>query len=343
LPTPTIGATTATQAGKFFNPVTYSGDGGTRSITGVGFQPDWVWIKSRSDAIDHALYDVNRGALKLLQSNLTSAEATYANSLTAFNTDGFSLGSATDVNANNKTYVAWNWKANGAGSTNTAGSITSTVSANTTSGFSVVTYTGTGVAGTIGHGLGVAPSMIIVKSRSAVSTWPVYHTSIGNGSNLVLNTVDPTATSSTIWNATSPTSSVFSVGINTTSNTVTATYVAYCFAEVAGYNKIGSYVGNGSTNGTFVYTGFRPAYVMIKSTATGSWWINDDVRDPYNVNYHRISANSSNAEATTTFVQQDFLSNGFKWRDADPDWNANGTTYIYIAFAENPFKYSLAR
>ena len=342
LPTPTIGATSATLAGKYFNTVLYTGTSASLNITGVGFQPDFSWLKSRSGAFQHGLFDAVRGSTKGLISNSTSDEITY-DSIASFNTDGFLLGTA--YNTSPYTYVAWNWRASNATAvTNTAGSITSTVSANTTSGFSIVTYTGTGSAGaTVGHGLGAVPSMIIFKKRSGTSDWQTYHTSLGNANSVYLNLTNASAASPGMLNSTTPTSTLITLGTSTDTNPSTGTMVAYCFAPIAGYSAFGSYTGNGSTNGTFVYTGFKPAYVMIKSTATGSWWINDDVRDPYNVNYHRISANSSNAEATATFVQQDFLSNGFKWRDADPDWNANGTTYIYMAFAENPFKYALAR
>jgi hypothetical protein len=345
LPTPTIGATPTTQAGKFFNPVLYTGNGSTNAVTGVGFQPDLVWIKQRSATRNHNLYDAVRGVLKVLQANVTDAEVNYSSSLTSFDSDGFSLGTATDPNANGGTYVAWNWKANGAGVTNTTGSITSTASANTTSGFSVVTYTGSGVAGTIGHGLGAAPAMVIVKSRSATGDWPVYHASLGNGSNLLLNSTAASASSATIWNSTSPTSSVFSVGINTTSNTVTVTYVAYAFAEVPGYSKFGSYTGNSSLDGPFVFCGFRPAYVMFKRTdVANDWNINDATRSEYNQTANVLAANLSSAENTTgTGNSIDILSNGFKLRQSNQGSNANGGTYIFAAFAESPFKYSLAR
>ena len=341
LPTPTIGATSATLAGKYFNPVLYTGTGSSLSITGVGFQPDWTWIKGRSGATDHGLYDAVRGVQKQIESNTTTAETTETTGITAFGSDGFTTGALAQLNTSSATYVAWNWKANGTGVSNTSGSITSSVSANTTSGFSVVTYTGSGVAGTIGHGLGVAPSMIIVKSRSATGAWPVYHTSIGNGSNLVLNTTAASASSATIWNATSPTSSVFSVGINTDSNTVTVTYVAYCFAPIAGYSAFGSYTGNGSADGPFVFTGFRPAYILIKSSSNVSdWIIFDVVRNTYNVVGYEIYPNSSAAEAF--YSDLDILSNGFKHRQSGSP-NSSGATYIYMAFASNPFKYSLAR
>jgi len=346
LPTPTIGATTDTQAGKFFNPVLYTGNATSRSITGVGFQPDWVWIKDRTTTNRNVVFDAVRGTTKRLITELDIAEDTGGGFgvVTAFNSDGFSVDTGNNVNQNTDSYVSWNWKANGAGSTNTSGSITSTVSASTTSGFSVATYTGTGVAGTIGHGLAVAPSMIIVKSRSAAGAWGAYHASLGNSSNLVLNTTAASASSSTIWNATSPTSSVFSVGINTISNTVTVTYVAYCFAEVAGYSKFGSYTGNGSTDGPFVFTNMRPAYVMIKRTdSTGDWIVWDSVRNTYNVTNSVLFSNSTQAEATGATVAIDLLSNGFKLRNTDATENANGGTYIFMALATNPFKFSLAR
>jgi hypothetical protein len=340
LPTPTIGATASTLAGQFFNPVTFSGNNSTNAIT-VGFAPDFAWVKSRSNAFDHNLSDIIRGNSKILRSNTTGAESTYTD-ICVFGSNGVTLNANSDANAAGTTSVGWFWKANGSGSTNTAGSITSTVSASISSGFSVVTYTGTGLAGTIGHGLGVAPSMIIVKSRSAIGGWPVYHKSIGNSSNLFLNGIAAAASSSTIWNATSPTSSVFSVGINTDSNTVTVTYVAYCFAEVDGYSKFGAYTGGGGTDGTFVYCGFRPACVMMRNTNGSDWYIFDVARNPYNVTEANIYPNDSAAEGTFSTRYFDILSNGFKMRtSAGP--NSSGEPYIFWAFASNPFKYSLAR
>jgi len=342
LPTPNIIA-----ANQYFNPVLYTGTGSTLSVTGVGFQPDWVWVKGRSSGADHAFYDAVRGVQKQIESNTTTAETTETTGLTTFGTDGFTTGALAQMNTSAATYVAWNWKANGAGSSNTSGSITSTVSANTASGFSVVTYTGSGVAGTIGHGLGVAPSMIIVKSRSATGAWPVYHKSIGNGSNLVLNTTAASASSATIWNSTSPTSSVFSVGINTDSNTVLVTYIAYCFVEVAGYSKFGSYTGNDSTDGPFAYCGFRPAFVLIKSASQSGvdWVIFDTKRSTSNVVSGPLFPNAVSTEGNST-PQLDILSNGFKWRNSNANsypGNVNGDTYIFAAFAESPFKYALAR
>jgi len=347
LPTPTIGATTATQAGEFFNPVLYTGNGATsRSITGVGFQPDFVWFKARSTAYGHALFNSVVGANKFLSSNNTDAEvANYAfGYLSSFDADGFSLtgGSSNNgyLNENNTTYVAWNWKANGSGSTNTAGSITSTVSANTTSGFSVVTWTGNGADASIGHGLGVVPSMVIQKFRSAVSNWSVYTSTTGAGKRLKLNSTDAVVTDGSF--PTTPTSSVFY--INGGSNDNGVTMVAYCFAEVAGYSKFGKYTGNGSTDGPFVYTGFRPAFVLFKRTdATSDWWMYDTKRSPSNEIQIILWPNYSDAEATGASIAIDILSNGFKPRSNNATFNGSGGTYIFMAFAESPQKFSLAR
>jgi len=347
LPTPTIGATTATQAGKYFNPVIYTGNGTTQSVTGVGFQPDFTWIKDRNAGYDHQLFDINRGVLKTLQTDNTNAEVTYANSLTAWGSDGFTLGGANGTNINGYNFVAWNWKANGSGSSNTAGSITSTVSANTTSGFSVVTYTGNGTAGaTIGHGLGVAPSMVICKTRtgSSVGAWQTYHSALGATKTVFLNLTDAAYTNSLYWNNTAPTSSVFSLGGNADGNGSGYTMVAYCFAEISGYSKFGSWTGNGSSDGPFVYTGFKPAYILWKrtdSSAGGDWGIVDATRNPSNVVGEYLAADLSGAGATYSML--DMVSNGFKIRWSDTSTNASGGTYIYMAFATNPFKYSLAR
>jgi hypothetical protein len=341
LPAPTIGATTGIQAGNYFNPVLYTGTGASLGVTGVGFQPDLVWVKSRSAATDHAWYDAVRGVQKQIESNNTGAETTETTGLTAFGSDGFTTGALAQMNTSSATYVAWNWKANGAGSSNTSGSITSTVSANTTSRFSVVTFTGTGANATIGHGLGVVPSMIIVKSRTVVQSWIVYHASLGNTSAMLLSSNASSDANIVYWNNTSPTSTVFSLGTNTATNQNGSSNVAYCFAEVAGYSKFGSYTGNGSTDGPFVFTGMRPAYVMIKRTDSASdWYIWDTKRDTYNVVTNTLLADTSGAETSATSI--DDLSNGFKCRSATVV-NASGGTYIYMAFAESPFKYSLAR
>ena len=335
LPEPVIA-----DGGEYFNAVLYTGNGSTQSISGVGFQPDWVWIKNRGTATDHGLFDAVRGVTKRLASNLTNAETTEVNSLTAFNTDGFSVGATQDFNQNGVGLVAWNWKANGTGVSNTDGTITSTVSANTTSGFSIVTYTTTGANATVGHGLGVAPSLIIVKSRNTTVGWTTYHASLGNTQYVQLNTTAAAATDATAWNNTSPTSSVFSLGTAWAS----WNYVAYCFAEVAGFSKFGSYTGNGSADGPFIFTGFRPRWIMVKRTnAIGNWQILDTARSPYNVSNANLYANLSNAEVNGGNEDMDILSNGWKPRNASASFNVNGSTYIYAAFAENPVKYSLAR
>jgi hypothetical protein len=350
LPTPTIGATTATQAGKYFNTILWSGNGGgTRSLTGVGFQPSFVWAKTRNSAAQyHTLFDAVRGGNKTLFSNATLAENTNSASgyISSFDSDGFSVIGGNDTNASGSTYVGWNWSGNGTGSTNTAGSITSTVSANTTSGFSVATYTGNGTGGaTIGHGLGVAPRMIIIKCRSDASGWAVYQADVGNTKYLRLDGSDAANTASTLWNNTSPTSTVFSVGTDGWVNTSARTYVAYCFAEVAGYSKFGSYTGNGSADGPFIFTGFRPAFVLIKSStvASASWRLWDAKRSTYNVVNSSLFPNLSNAEVSTADYAIDFLSNGIKIRAADDGQNYSGGTFIYAAFAEAPQKFSLAR
>jgi hypothetical protein len=342
LPTPTIGATTATQAGKYFNPVLWTGNGGTQSVTGVGFQPDFTWVKRRDNTNGNGFEDAVRGAGKTLESNNISAEVDYSAFFTAFTSDGFNMaGGGGFFNANAGTYVAWNWKANGAGSTNTAGSITSTASANTTSGCSVVTFTGTNANATIGHGLGVAPAMIIMKVRNAADdSWHVYHQSLTSAAyRLQLNSTAAEDSQPTVWNSTAPTSTVFSVG----NNVRLLNQVAYCFAPIAGYSAFGKYTGNGSTDGPFVFTGFRPAFVLVKKSDSGSesWVIVDTTRNTSNVMNSLLRPNTTDAEVTATWI--DALSNGFKCRETYTGLNASGGTYIYMAFASNPFKYSLAR
>jgi hypothetical protein len=342
LPTPTIGGTSTTLANKYFDATLYTGNGTTQSITGVGFQPDFVWIKGRSLVSNNRIYDVIRGATKSIYTDLTDAEGTESTGLTSFNSNGFSVGSQLGHNQNGSTYVGWSWKANGAGSSNTSGSITSTVSVNASAGFSVVTYTGTGSNATVGHGLGVAPSMVIVKSRVNAYDWVVYNSSIGNTKKLYLNLTSAEVVDSTAWNNTSPTSSTFSLGSNVGVNQSSSTYVAYCWSEIAGFSKFGSYTGNGSTNGTFVYTGFRPKFVLTKSTIVAhDWNIWDSSRSTYNAAGLLLQPNSSGAEQSPYNV--DLLSNGFKFYDSNATWNGSGETYIYMAFAENPFKYALAR
>jgi hypothetical protein len=348
--TTNLPASTVLKGGDYFNAVTYTGTGSTNSITGVGFQPDLVWLKSRSNANDNNLYDIVRGisgtGSPTLLSNLTDAETTYTGfGVSSLNSDGFTvIGNGGLSNGSGLTYVGWNWKANGAGVTNTAGSITSTVSANTTSGFSIVTYTGTGSNATVGHGLGVAPDMVIVKGRNTINLdWVVYHRSLTSASYaLFLNATNAQTLGTTYWNATAPTSTVFSVGADNNTNKSATTYVAYCFDSIAGFSAFGSYTGNGSTDGPFIYTGFRPRFILWKrSDGAESWWINDTSRLGYNGANRALFPNASSAENTANNI--DILSNGFKIRGSGGEVNASGGTYIYACFAENPFKNALAR
>lgn len=356
LPTPTIGATASTQASKYFNVGTYTGTGSSSPLSVTGADtPDLVWIKGRSGASSHSLLDKLRDSADpfslRLYSNATNSEYDYGSSLLTPTSTGFNLTTADgDHNTNTGTYVAWSWKANGTGSSNTAGSITSTVSANPTAGFSVVTYTGTGANATVGHGLGVAPKMIIVKWRGSISDWAVYHSSVdATPQNYVLNLNNSSAKTalSTAWNNTAPTSSVFSIGSSANVNYGPGgTYVAYCFSEVAGYSKFGSYDGNSSIDGPFIYCGFRPKFILIKKYAGGSaadWHLHDTARDTYNSSNSILLPDSSGAESVNAAFALDILSNGFKLRTSDASTNGPSFNHIYMAFAENPFKHSLAR
>ena len=322
----------------YFNTVLYTGNGSTQSITGVGFQPDWVWIKGRSVAAGSNLSDSVRGVNKQLQTASTAAEETLTTCVTAFDSDGFSLGSNGNVNTNSGTFVAWNWLAGGSASSNSNGSITSSVSANTTAGFSIVSYTGTGSVATVGHGLGVAPKFIIVKTRSlSGEAWPV--DSRAASGILYLNETGAKGSygDSSPFPSTAPTSTVFSIGTPNNTNGSGATYIAYCFAEVKGYSKIGSYTGNGNADGTFVYTGFKPAWVMVRETSNvNSWRILDNKRDTFNVMTQSLYANLNNAEGSSGH-NTDFISNGFKIRDSDTSMNRSSGSFIFMAFAENPF------
>jgi hypothetical protein len=327
----------------YFNTILYTGTGASNARTGVGFQPDWVWIKERSGAADHGLYDAVRGVTKQLESNTTTAETTEATGLTAFGTDGFTVGALAQLNTSGDTYVSWNWLGANTTASNTAGTITSTVSANTTSGFSIVSYTGTGATATVGHGLGVTPKMLIVKKRDSAGTdWTVWGSILGGtvGSEKITlegTGAKTTGLNSSWFNNTAPTSTLFTIGTQSDLNGSGGTYIGYCFADVKGYSKFGSYTGNGSTNGTFVYTGFKPAFVLLKtsSLAGENWVMFDNKRSTFNVVNGRLFPNLANAESTAANIL-DFLSNGFKLRNADSSVNT-ANTYIYMAFAENPF------
>ena len=340
--------TTINKSGDYFNTKLYTGNGSAgNGITGVGFQPDFTWIKNRDGAYWHQTYDAVRGASAgALYTNQTAAQDYMGgNGLASFNSDGFTVNTNDGCNGNGQDLVAWNWKANGAGSANTAGTINSTVSVNTTAGFSIVSYTGNGTGGaTVGHGLGVAPSMIIEKGRSVTDDWLIYHKSIGATKGLALNNTTAEAASTGYWNDTAPTSSLFTIGNNGKVNTNGGTHVAYCFAEKTGYSKFGSYTGNGNADGTFVYTGFKPAFVILKtSNLTGGWYIKDSIRsggtNPNGSNPNETdnpTANTSNAENKASAFGMDILSNGFKLRATDGYVNFDGGNYIYMAFAEAP-------
>jgi hypothetical protein len=333
---------------QHFDATLYTGNGSAQSITNAGgFQPDLVWQKPRSEVASHRLVDSVRGVNKSINSNQTDAEATDTNTLTAFNSNGFTGGGSNAVSSG-QTAIAWQWKAGGATTVNTSGSISSNVSVNTTAGFSIVTYTGTGSAGTVGHGLGVAPSMIFIKTRSNIANWYVGHSSLTSWVYAIegLNTSNGQSSQPNTWNSTAPTSTVFSLGTEGGVNTNTRTYVAYCWAEIAGFSKFGSYTGNGSTDGPFVYLGFRPKFILFKTTSTvntNGWVIMDTVRNTYNYMDLQLYPHLTNVEAQSSTYAIDAISNGFKIRNTNAVDNNNGDTFIYAAFAESPFKYANAK
>jgi hypothetical protein len=302
-------------------------------------QPDFTWIKRR-EVNSHRLFDAVRGATKFIESDSTAAEVTDAQELKSFDSDGFTLGTATKVNASAGTYASWNWRAsNTTAVSNTDGDITSTVSASTTSGFSIVKYTGTGANATVGHGLGVAPKIVLVKDLSASASWRMFTEMTGNQSQLALDqTSAADSGNTTMWNSTSPTNTTFSIGTHPNVNTSSNNYIAYCFSPVRGFSSMGSYIGNGSADGSFIYTnGMKPSWLMIKRTdLADSWFMYDNKRSSFNVVDDYLIANGSGAEVSTSAVNLDFLSNGFKIRNTDGGHNNSGGTYIYIAFAESP-------
>jgi hypothetical protein len=338
LPAPTI-----KKPALHFDVLTYTGDGTDKNVTGTLFQPDLVAVKIRNQAFSNNWNDSVRGTLARLQTDTTAAEA--ATGIKAFLSNGFTTnGSVGELGYNTGTFVSWLWKANGAAVSNTSGSITSQVSANTTAGFSIVTYTGTGANATVGHGLGVAPKIVIVKNRDGSPTsWGVWHSALGVNEGLELQTTGAKQTGLSVWwNGATPTSSVFSIGTSGTVNGSTQKMVAYCFAEIPGFSKIGSYTGNASTDGPFVWCGFKPRWVMIKRTdSTGNWLIFDTARSTYNLMNNMLYPNLSNAEDTAWSM--DFCSGGMKVRDNGLQINASSGTFIFIAFAEAPFNYATAR
>ena len=335
--------TTINKSTDYFDTKLYVGNSNagspnTQSITGLNFQPDFTWCKNRDAGSNHALFDAVRGVTKLINSNTTAVEATVADTLTAFDTNGFTLG--TDVysgvvNNINQNFVSWNWKANGAGSTNTVGSIDSTVSVNTASGFSIVkVLKSSSAVATIGHGLGVTPKMFIVKSIDAGNNWQVYHEATGATKALYLNGSGVPVTTSGFFNNTAPTSTVLTLGSDGafTGNTM----IIYCFADVQGFSKIGSYTGNGNADGSFIYTGFKPAFVIIKeSNGTNSWQMWDNKTSPYNLANAYLQPNTTSAEISGN-NQIDILSNGIKLRSSNTANNGSGQSFIFMAFAEAP-------
>ena len=347
LSTSNLGDPSIIDPSKYFQSTTYTGNGSTQSINQSGnntFQPDWVWIKNRDAADSHIWTDAVRGATKVLECNDADAEVTDADTLTGFESDGFALGDDDKVNTNTENYIAWQWKANGAGSSNEDGTINTTAtSVNTTTGVSISTYTGTGSNATVGHGLGVAPKMVIVKRRNTSESWRVWHTAMTDGSYFQnLENTDAQYSLAAVWNSTAPTSSVVSVGTNASTNGSSDTHVMYAFADVEGFSKFGAYTGNNNADGPFIYTGFKPAFLMYKVVSTtDSWQVYDTARQNYNV-FGRSLTPNANAVESSFSARVDLLSNGFKPRSTNTAVNAS-QTYLYMAYAETPFKTATAR
>jgi len=326
---------------EHFNTVLYTGNGSTNAVTGVGFSPNLVWIKERSSTSSHSVSDTVRGTTKRLNTDLTVAEETLSGVMTSFDSDGFTNGADNGVNESGQTYVAWCWNAGGAAVTNDDGSEDTSVSANTTAGFSIVKYTGTGGTATFGHGLSVAPDIVFMKNLDSDAQWMGYIGNIVSENNIVLNSSGVASTESSytygVFGA-----STFALNQNADNNASGDDFIAYCFHSVEGYSKVGSYTGNDDADGTFVYTGFRPAFVMVRRTAGENWAITDSARSPDNVADAYLRADESTAE-TTYSMKMDLLSNGFKFRGTDTKSNGDDDTYIYMAFAERPLKYARAR
>ena len=332
--------TTINKPNLHFNTLLRTGNyagSGTTAITGVGFAPGLMWEKKRNGTSIHALLDQVRGNSKQLRSETDLAETT-TSQYASIDSDGFTVNNSGDYGGSDN-LVSWHWKANGQGSANNDGSINTTyTSANTTAGFSIVKWTGTGSAGTLGHGLGVAPKVVLVKNTINAYNWCMYHENNGNTKALYLNNDTTGATSSTFFNDTSPTNSVFSIGSDLAVNKSGSAIIAYCFAEKTGYSRFASYTGNGNADGTFVYTGFRPAFIMLKETNNSStaWYIFDAKRNTLNATDLFLKPNASDAEGGAGNGYLDILSNGFKWRASSGSLNGGSDTYIYMAFAENP-------
>jgi len=344
LPEPTIGPNSDTTSDENFNTVLYTGNGSTQSITGVGFQPDLIWVKGRDYASNHWLTDVIRGTGSIISTSTSTIYSGLTNAVTSFDSDGFSLGNDGAHNASGYNFVGWTWKGNGSGVTNNDGAITSTVSANTDAGISIVTFTSTSSITTVGHGLGITPSIVITKRTNIAGTPYMYFNIVdGSADYIALDSTNAKTDYSSSWSDVATSSTLFSI-----SSTAGNDYIEYAFAEVDGFSKFGKYTGNGSsTDGPFIYTGFRPSFVMIKRTdSAGNYWpMHDSKRPGYNLTPYPLYANSTATEDTShpTARGLDFLSNGIKVRAITSDFNLSGATYIYMAFAENPFKYSNAR
>ena len=332
---------TINKSTDYFNTKLWSGNGSTNAISGIGFQPDWVWNKALSggNVNDHRLIDAVRGATKNIYSNATTAEETDANGLTAFNTDGFTMGNSNGMNNSSTEYVSWTWRAGGSGGANTDGTINSTVSANTTSGFSICKFVGNATQGaSVGHGLGVAPNVIFTKNLTQGNEgWMVYHSSLGNTKKLSLNEATGSASSNTYWYNTSPDTTKFTLGSNWGMNGNSHNMIAYCFANKTGYQKAGKYIGNGNVNGEFIYTGFAPKYVLLKKDGGDGWWIVDDKQaNPLpNPNTQMIVANTSNGNNNSVSPFIDIYSSGFKLRSTWSGVNASGSDYVYLAIGQS--------
>jgi len=329
--------TTINKHTDYFNTKLYTGTGSSNALTGVGFQPDLTWIKQRNETRNSNLYDSIRGVQVYIQSSSSGGNGTHTNGLTAFGSDGFTVVSHDDVNKNSGTYCSWNWKAGttGSGTTGGSGSAQSySYSVNTTAGFSIVKYTGNATAGhTIPHHLGAVPKMILFKQITGANVdWRVYHEAIGNTHRLCLNDTSASNDDDSAFNDTSPTSSVFTVGGSSSTNP-SADVVAYCFADVKGYSKIGSYTGNGNANGTFIYLGFKPSFIMLKGNNSENWMMYDNKREGYNVDNDSIHPNTTDAEGTADDI--DILSNGFKIRRATGLLGDSGVNYYYIAIGQS--------
>ena len=330
--------TTINKSTNHFNTKLYTGNASTQAITGVGFQPDWLWIKNRVTTNAHNIFDAVRGTSKKLDSAESTAQNSSATNLTSFDSDGFTLASNAGTNGSGNNIASWNWKAGGGqGSSNTDGSINTTyTSANTTAGFSISTYTGTGSNATFGHGLGAAPEMVIVKCLNDAQNWFIYHQGIGATKVIYLDLNNAQQTLSQGWNNTAPTSSVVSIGTEAGVNQNGNLYVAYCFKEKTGYSKFGSYTGNGSSSSpAFIYTGFKPKFVIVKCTnEADEWFMHDDKRDGFNDDNEYLFASITNVEGTNTNRIR-LLSNGFSVPTTDKSHNKSGNSYIYMAFGQS--------